>query len=109
MKRTIWISMILALTASAMALTAFTKTFEDTYNVKKGSALSKQKCLVCHPSAKGSKDLNPYGHDIQAAMRAAKTKKLTPAILKSVESKDSDGDGDSNISEIKADKAPGAK
>ncbi|HRI45200.1 MAG TPA: hypothetical protein PLL78_11630 [Fimbriimonadaceae bacterium] len=109
MKRTLMISGVLAIATCAMALTAFTKVFDETYKVKKDSALGKMKCMVCHPIAKGGKELNAYGHDLQNAMRAAKTKKMTAEILKSVESKDSDGDGTKNVDEIRADKAPGSK
>jgi hypothetical protein len=109
MKRALFISIILGVTAAAMALTAFSKTFNDTYKIGKDSNLGKMKCMVCHVTAKGGKQLNPYGTDIQAAMHAAKTKKMTADILKGVEGMDSDKDGTSNIAEIKADKAPGSK
>ncbi len=109
MKRFLFISLVLVLTATAMILTAFEKVFEDTYKVKKDSALGKMKCAVCHATPKGGKQLNAYGTDIQAAMRAAKTKKMTPDILKAVDGMDSDKDGTKNGEEIKADKAPGSK
>jgi hypothetical protein len=59
-------------------------------------------------SPKGGK-LNPYGLDMQTEMKKAKSKKLTPAILKELENLDSDKDGKKNIDEIKADSNPGLK
>lgn len=90
-----------------MALSTFVKPFADKYGVKPGSTLAKAACGVCHASAKGGK-LNPYGKDLQAALKASGGKKMTPAVLAAVESKDSDGDGKKNVDEIKADSTPGA-
>jgi hypothetical protein len=53
--------------------------------------------------------LNPYGQDMAKVMKADKTKKLTPAILKKIEQLDSNKNGRKNIDEIKADRNPGAK
>jgi hypothetical protein len=108
MKRLFYICAGVMLFASAMALTTFEKTFEKTYEIKKDSNLDKIKCAVCHVKPKGGK-LNPYGEDMAAAMKEAKTKKLTEEILRAVEKLDSDKDGKSNLDEIKADSNPGAK
>lgn len=107
MKKLLIICAATGLVASAMALATFTKPFADKYGVKPGSTLAKAACGVCHTSAKGGK-LNGYGKDLSAAMKAANSKKLTPAVLTAVEGKDSDGDGKKNIDEIKADSNPGA-
>lgn len=106
MKRLLFTCVTLSVVAMAMALTAFSKTFHDKYNVKEGSNLDKAACAVCHVKTKGGK-LNAYGKDIAAAMKAEGTKKLTPAILGKVEAMDSDKDGKTNVAEIKADANPG--
>lgn len=108
MKRLLGISAITGIMAMAMAFGPFDKVFNDTYKVKADSALGKAKCAVCHSSPKGGK-LNPYGTDMQAEMKKAGTKKLTPAVLKALEDMDSDKDGKKNADEIKADGFPGVK
>ena len=107
MNRLLTLCVAAGLVASAMALSTFAKPFADKYGVKPGSTLAKAGCAVCHASAKGGK-LNPYGKDLQAALKASGGKKMTPAVLGAVESKDSDGDGKKNVDEIKADSTPGA-
>ncbi len=64
-------------------------------------------CQWCHyaygyvaPHGDAAATLNPYGKDYLAAGRSA-------AALKAIESKDSDGDGFSNIAEIGATRFPG--
>lgn len=108
MKRALSILGIVGVAAIAMAFSSIEKVFDDTYKVAKGSDLEKAACGTCHGSAKGGK-LNPYGKDLQTAMKAANSKKMTPAILKSVEGLDSDKDGVKNGDEIKKDSNPGAK
>ncbi|MCC7434442.1 MAG: hypothetical protein IT363_07135 [Methanoregulaceae archaeon] len=108
MKRLLTVSMIAGLGALAMAFAPIGKAFDDHYKVAKDSGLKKAACAVCHVSPKGGK-LNPYGLDMQAEMKKAKSKKLTPAILKELENLDSDKDGKKNIDEIKADSNPGLK
>ncbi len=108
MKRLASVVAVLGLFASAMALSTFKKTFNEHYGVKEGSNLAKAECGICHVRAKGGK-LNPYGKDLQAAMKEAKAKKLTVEILAKVEKLDSDKDGKSNIEEIKADSLPGGE
>ncbi len=108
MKRLLYVCFAAGLVASAFALGSFSKPFATNYGVKPGSNLAKAACGVCHASAKGGK-LNPYGKDMAEAMKAANTKKLTPAVLTAIEGKDSDGDGKKNLDEIKADSNPGLK
>jgi hypothetical protein len=93
------------LASLAIALPPMVKDFETAYGIKKGSNLSKLGCAVCHIGK--TTRLDPYGVDLKKAMEAAKTKKLTPEILKSVEALDSDKDGVKNVDEIKADTNPG--
>lgn len=90
----------------ATASATFTGVFTSTYKVSKTSKLGKAACMVCHSNAK-THALNAYGKDLAAAQKAAKSKKLTSAILKAVEGKDSNGNGKSNLEDIKADAMPG--
>ncbi len=108
MKRLLATVTLLGVFAMVMAMSAFNKVFHEKYNVKEGSNLDKAACAICHVKPKGGK-LNPYGKDLQAAMKEANSKKLTPAILAAVEGKDSDKDGTKNGDEIKKDQLPGAQ
>lgn len=108
MKRLLFTTLIIGGAAIAMAFGTFTKVFDDTYKISKDSKLGKAACSTCHNGVKGGK-LNPYGLALQTELKALKTKKLTPDILKKVEGADSDGDGKKNIDEIKADSNPGLK
>lgn len=105
MKRLIVTSLVLTLGALAMAMGGFTRVFDTKYSIPKDSKLGKASCAVCHVSAKNMK-LNPYGLDMQKAMRAANTKKLTPAVLEAIEKLDSNKNGKSNLEDIKADNLP---
>lgn len=93
------------LASLAIALPPMVKDFETAYGIKKGSSLNKLGCAVCHVGK--TTKLNSYGLDIKKVMAEAKTKQLTPEILKSLEGMDSDKDGVTNIAEIKADTNPG--
>lgn len=108
MKRIFVMCALLGTFAIASALTAFSKTFNETYKVEKGSALDKAACMVCHLGAKGGK-LNPYGLDVQKEMKIEKQKAVNKQVLTKVEQLDSDKDGVKNIDEIKKDTNPGSK
>jgi hypothetical protein len=105
MKRTAILMVLLFIAATAMALTSFQKVFETKYGIKAGSKIHATSCMTCHIGKKGPK-LNSYGLAIKQAA-GAKIKKLTPEILAKVEMLDSDGDGKTNLNEIKADRLPG--
>jgi hypothetical protein len=97
--------MLLALVA--FALPAYMQTFMTTYKINANSTLGKAQCAICHPAKNKTSTLNPYGVDLQKAMRAAKANALTKANLTSVENIDSDKDGCPNIAEIRAGTLPG--
>lgn len=107
MKRLLTMTALTGLAAMAMALITYEKAFYDHYKIAKGSAVEKMKCMPCHQKATGGK-LNSYGEELQAAMKAAGSKKVTPAILTAVDGKDSDKDGMANGAEVKAGRNPGA-
>jgi hypothetical protein len=102
--------LIIGITAIIFATSSFGKVFNTTYKINADSEIAKSKCMLCHTSPKASaKNLNPYGIDLKNALDANKTKKITSEILKSVENKDSDKDGKTNLDEIKAGTFPGTK
>ncbi|MEW6476678.1 MAG: hypothetical protein AB1679_30835 [Actinomycetota bacterium] len=69
--------------------------FNTKYNMR-GSKLDS--CMTCHTQQAGGKEyLNPYGTDLSAAQ----------GDFAAIEPKDSDGDGVTNIDEIKAEAFPG--
>ncbi len=96
---------IVGVAAMAMAKTTFVKDFASTYGVEKTSALGVAKCGVCHVGKTAK--LNPYGKDLQGAMKKENTKVLSGSVLKKVEGLDSDKDEKSNLEEIRADTLPG--
>ena len=69
------------------------------FNAKYDTAGSKlDSCMTCHNSAAPSKEaLNPYGTDFGASNHD----------FAAIEGKDSDGDGVTNLEEIKAETFPG--
>jgi len=96
---------ILCAGAIAVAKPAFVKDFKATYGVKKDSALGTANCGACHIGS--AKKLNPYGLDLQKAMRLENTKLMTGSVLKKVEGLDSDKDEKTNLDEIRAGTLPG--
>jgi len=107
MKRTLLILALASLGAIALSTTASWKVFQSTYNIQSSSHIHENSCLNCHTTKKG-KVLNPYGKQLQAVMKEARTKKMTSDFLSKVEGLDALGNGQTNISRIKADKNPGA-
>ncbi len=89
----------------ASAKPEFLDALSKTYSLKTGGVLANTGCNLCH--AGGPPKLNPYGKEVRLALDAAKKRSLDGEVLKSIESKDSDGDGASNGDEIKADTLPG--
>ena len=76
-----------------------TPEYMSQFNGKYGTRGAKlDSCLTCHTKQSGgAENLNPYGTDFGAANHD----------FGAIEGKDSDGDGFSNIDEIKADTFPG--
>jgi uncharacterized membrane protein len=84
----------------AQAKPDFVDVVLKVYAPKEGSALLKatKACTACHADAPPK--LNPFGLDLKVALKTANSKKLTAAILQTVESLDSDKDGASNRDEL---------
>ena len=83
------------LVSPALSKPEYLSEFNSRYNTS-GSHLDT--CTTCHASSSPSREnLNPYGKDFSAANHD----------FGAIEGKDSDGDGFSNIDEIKAGTFPG--
>ena len=96
-------------TPAAGARPQFPAIVQETYHPHPGGTVdaAAKACFLCHV-ADGPPKLNPYGTDVRLALDAAHATVVTPAILHSIENKDSDGDGVSNGRELAADTLPGA-
>ncbi|MBM3494655.1 MAG: hypothetical protein FJX72_10135 [Armatimonadetes bacterium] len=79
--------------------------FDKLAKPPKGSALAKAACAACHVAGKAT--LNSYGKDMAAALKAAKTKKLTAPVMRKLAKLDSDKDKATNGAELKAGTLPG--
>jgi hypothetical protein len=97
--------LIVGAVSLALGKPAFNKDFDSTYGVKKTTPLGKASCAACHIGK--TRKLNPYGLDLQKAMKQENTKVMTGSVLKKVEGLDSDKDGKSNLDEIHAGTLPG--
>jgi uncharacterized membrane protein len=89
---------------AALATPEFWAVFQKHYNVAPTSKLGQAKCIVCHTDPPKR---NAYGKEVKTAIEGSGDFKLTDAILVSLESKDSYGDGWSNGDEIRGDTLPG--
>ncbi|MBM3494654.1 MAG: hypothetical protein FJX72_10130 [Armatimonadetes bacterium] len=102
------VATVCALTACALGASALPVTrgeFIKAYKLKPTSKIAQAQCNLCH--VPNTNKLNAFGADLNAAMKAAKTKKLTAQVMKIIGAKDSDKDKASNAAEIKADTLPG--
>jgi hypothetical protein len=87
------VSTVLISTVDAEALPAYRRLWERKYNYS-------MSCALCHSKGGGS-ELGAYGHDFQRFG-------MTPGAFRSIESRDSDGDGSTNLQEIQAKSNPGS-
>lgn len=92
--------------ATALATPMMKLEFDKVAKPPKQSRLATSGCVVCHTKGK---ELNPYGKDVAAAIKALKIKpkKITPDVLKKIAKLDSDKDKASNEKELKAGTLPG--
>jgi len=97
---------VLALAVAAASTPAIQIDSNKVAKPPKDSALTKAGCLACHVKDKPT-TLNAYGKDMQVAMKAMKTTKLTPAVLARIAKLDSDKDKFTNAQELKAGTLPG--
>ena len=105
-------AVVLVLFAIAMTSTVLaTLDNQKAFGVKYPDAKSIAKCSTCHtkplPKKDGDHELNPYGADLKKTIDPKDAKKAVN--FDKVEALDSDGDGVSNIDEIKKGTNPGDK
>lgn len=93
------------LAVAALAMPVIRSDFLKLVKAKPTSKLAGSQCTLCHKP--NGTVLNPYGADLRKAMKAAKTRQLTAAVLSATAKLDSDRDGFSNEKEIKSDTLPG--
>jgi uncharacterized membrane protein len=90
----------LCLPRAGLARPEYTEVLLTVYKPY-AEALENRSCANCHVSDTDYA-LNPYGKQVAQELTKANTRELTPAILQKIEPLDADGDGTSNIDEIKA-------
>jgi len=93
--------------AQAIALPAYMDAAATAYKYKPGGSLSGKGCNLCHAGQTNQNSLNFYGKDVQTALKSGPSTTVTPELLRTLDSKDSDGDGWPNVMEFQADTLPG--
>lgn len=110
MKKTTAVVLVAALAIVLASTGLATMDMQKDLNAKYPTA--KAKCGTCHVAAmpkKDAADVNAFGKDMMAkALVDPKAAKKTFDFAK-IEALDSDGDGKSNLDELKAGTNPGAK
>jgi hypothetical protein len=110
MKKTTVVILVAVLAVVLGSTGLATMDMQKDLNAKYPTA--KAKCMSCHVKAmakKGDAEINPFGKDMMAkALVDAKAAKKTFDYAK-IEALDSDGDGKTNLDELKAGTNPGAK
>ena len=110
MKKHIAIVLVAAFALAVAGTGLATMDMQKDLNAKYPTA--KAKCATCHVKAmakKGDAEVNAFGKDLMAkALVDPKAAKKTFDFAK-VEALDSDGDGKTNLEELKAGTNPGAK
>ncbi len=93
------------LAAPAFAKPKFLEHLRQYYGLGEAT-----KCTTCHDVKRGEKpgkkNLGAFGKDYQAALNSIGKDNLN-AVVKSLEDKDSDGDGVTNVEEIRLGSLPG--
>lgn len=97
----------LAYCMPAAALPEYLQAAKTAYGFKAGGAVDSKACNLCHAGDTNKNSLNSFGKDLQAALKASADHRVTPALIRTLDSKDSDGDGWPNASEFAADTLPG--
>src|ERR1051326_8815331 len=79
----------------AAARPTYPDVVASAYSLKPNGKLVSASCNLCHVST-APPVMNPYGNDVKSVLTKAGTSVLTPALLKSIETRDSDQDGAAN-------------
>ncbi len=93
-----------ALSSVAMATPEQMEAFHGTMKLKESSRLFKAECMSCHTKPP---EHNPYGKDVRSALKSSGKEVITLELIRSLDLKDSDGDGWPNGEEIEQDFLPG--
>lgn len=96
-----------AVVQGALSEPEFLDTFTTKYHIKDSSNLGQASCGICHVSEEDT-TFNPYGKQIADYLTDHNLKVVDDSVLTAVENLDANGNGVSNIDEIRADKLPGA-
>ncbi len=102
--RAVTLVIVALLAARASATPENWEVYKNYYNLKPGMTNFNAGCKNCHTEVPQH---NVFGKDVNEMMRAAGAKRLTPAILAMLDSKDSDGDGWPNGVEARQGFLPG--
>ncbi|MBX3095792.1 MAG: DUF2231 domain-containing protein [Fimbriimonadaceae bacterium] len=94
----------IVLTGLAHAKPEFWKEYQEVQTMEPRTRMVAAECRNCHTSPPRR---NPFGQQVDRAMRAAGEEKVTAALLASIAKEDADGDGATNEEEWKADTLPG--
>lgn len=96
----------LTLASVATANGEYLDAFLNHYKLTESEAFNTKSCGICHVSDEDFA-FNPYGRDLKKAFADMGASAVDDALLASVESLDSDGDGKPNGEEIGANEFPG--
>jgi hypothetical protein len=98
------VGLLLAAT-SAFALPAIRSEFTKRYKSPPAGAQAKAGCALCHVG--NTLKRNPYGADLEKALKATGSSRITPAAFEKIEKLDSDKDGVKNGVECAKGTLPG--
>ena len=104
--RLVFVTLLFCAASFSSALPSFLDEFTKFYKPAPGTELFNAKCVTCH-GVEGHTVKNAYGKEIMAMVQAKGTLDLTDDMLISIENKDSDGDGYTNLEEIISGTLPG--
>jgi hypothetical protein len=92
-------------TASALALPAIRSEFTKRYKSPSAGAQAKAGCALCHVG--NTLKRNAYGADLEKALKASGSSRVTAAVFAKIEKLDSDRDGTKNGVECTKGTLPG--
>jgi uncharacterized membrane protein len=90
--------------AAAIATPEQMEAFHTALRLKESFRLYKAECMSCHTKPP---EHNAFGKDVKSALKAGGKDLVTLELIRSLDAKDSDGDGWPNGEEIKQDFLPG--
>lgn len=106
MKRFCLATCLIATAPCAFATGEYMDAFLSHYKLKENTAFNDKSCGICHVSD-ADFEFNPYGAAVKKALSDSGASAVDGAVLASIESLDSDGDGVTNGEEVAAATFPG--